>query len=212
MEALHALLFGRVDLSSYSLWTCVVCIVLVPVWWNVTARLEYRTKALTRLFCGHRYLAAYALALAIFLASSLRTWLFHSALQSQPRFVLGGAADAWALDLLAYVIILSGGLLVAGAYYRLGIVNTYLGDYFGILMAERVTGFPFNIMEDPMYNGSSMLYLADALLARSWTGLGLSALVFWTYSIASHFFEGPFTSYIYSEAAKKAEQKRVKQR
>lgn len=34
--------------------------------------------------------------------------------------------------------------------WRLGVVGTYLGDYFGILMEERVTAFPFNVMDDPM--------------------------------------------------------------
>jgi methylene-fatty-acyl-phospholipid synthase len=45
----------------------------------------------------------------------------------------------------------------------LGITGTFLGDYFGILMKEKVTGFPFNITNDPMYNGSSLLFLADAI-------------------------------------------------
>jgi methylene-fatty-acyl-phospholipid synthase len=45
----------------------------------------------------------------------------------------------------------------------LGIIGTFLGDYFGILMKEKVTGFPFNITNDPMYNGSSLLFLADAI-------------------------------------------------
>jgi methylene-fatty-acyl-phospholipid synthase len=176
--------------------------VLVPTWWNLTARFEYRTRGLTRLFCGHRYVAAYALALAIFLASSLRSVLFHLALQEQPRFALA-PNDAWALDLFAYALLGVGSVLLAGAYYRLGIVNTYLGDYFGILMSERVTGFPFNVMEDPMYNGSTLIYAADALFARSWTGLALTLVIYVTYEVSTHFFEGPFTAYIYSEAAKK---------
>ncbi|CAJ0968134.1 unnamed protein product, partial [Ranitomeya imitator] len=36
-------------------------------------------------------------------------------------------------------------------------------DYFGILMEEKVTGFPFNIMENPMYWGSTANYLGLAL-------------------------------------------------
>lgn len=47
--------------------------------------------------------------------------------------------------------------------FRLGITGTYLGDYFGILMKERVTGFPFNVTDDPMYNGGSLLFLGYAL-------------------------------------------------
>ena len=38
------------------------------------------------------------------------------------------------------------------------------GDYFGILMDEPVTGFPFSLTENPMYWGSSATYLGLALM------------------------------------------------
>lgn len=41
--------------------------------------------------------------------------------------------------------------------------GTFLGDYFGILMSHRVEGFPFNLLNDPMYDGSTMCFAATAL-------------------------------------------------
>ena len=41
--------------------------------------------------------------------------------------------------------------------------GTFLGDYFGILMKEKVTGFPFNVLDNPMYVGSTLLFLAHSL-------------------------------------------------
>lgn len=38
-----------------------------------------------------------------------------------------------------------------------------LGDYFGILMEDRVTSFPFNVNENPMYNGTVMIFLGTAM-------------------------------------------------
>jgi len=38
-----------------------------------------------------------------------------------------------------------------------------LGDYFGILMKKRVVGFPFNVADNPMYYGSSMVFAGTAL-------------------------------------------------
>jgi len=38
-----------------------------------------------------------------------------------------------------------------------------LGDYFGILMDERVTSFPFNVNENPMYNGTVMIFMGTAI-------------------------------------------------
>jgi methylene-fatty-acyl-phospholipid synthase len=45
-----------------------------------------------------------------------------------------------------------------------GLSGTFLGDYFGILMESKVEGFPFNIMENPMYNGSSLLFVSTAIM------------------------------------------------
>lgn len=90
--------------------------------------------------------------------------------------------------------------------YALGIVGTYLGDYCGILMKERVTCFPFNVLEDPMYVGSFMAFLGIALWSESPAGLLLSALVWVVYAIALK-YEGPFTAAIYSDAAAAQEKK-----
>ena len=93
--------------------------------------------------------------------------------------------------------------------YALGVTGTYLGDYFGILMDDVVTGFPFNITGAPMYWGSTMSFLATALWFGKPAGLLLTAEVWAMYALALR-FEDPFTSTIYekrdrerSEASKK---------
>lgn len=43
------------------------------------------------------------------------------------------------------------------------LAGTFLGDYFGILMDHKVEGFPFNLLSDPMYDGSTMCFAATAL-------------------------------------------------
>lgn len=82
--------------------------------------------------------------------------------------------------------------------YALGVTGTYLGDYFGILMDEMVTGFPFNVTGAPMYYGSTMSFLGTALWFGKPAGVVLSALVFGVYQVALA-FEDPFTSGIYAE-------------
>ena len=69
-------------------------------------------------------------------------------------------------------------------------------------MPARVTSFPFNIMSDPMYVGSTTIFFATAILRHSPAGFVLTAVTGLVYYIALR-FEGPFTDYIYSEAAKK---------
>ncbi len=69
-------------------------------------------------------------------------------------------------------------------------------------MPARVTSFPFNIMSDPMYVGSTTIFFATAILRHSPAGFVLTAVTGLVYYIALR-FEGPFTDHIYSEAAKK---------
>jgi phosphatidylethanolamine N-methyltransferase len=68
-----------------------------------------------------------------------------------------------------------------------------LGDYFGILMSARVTGFPFNVVENPMYVGSTMCFAATALWYSSPAGLLLTLLVHIVYAVALR-YEG----YVYA--------------
>lgn len=40
------------------------------------------------------------------------------------------------------------------------VIGTYLADYMGILQPAKVTGFPFSLLENPMYDGSTMCFVA----------------------------------------------------
>jgi phosphatidylethanolamine/phosphatidyl-N-methylethanolamine N-methyltransferase len=80
--------------------------------------------------------------------------------------------------------------------WALGVTGTYLGDYFGILMETRVTGFPFNVCPWPMYLGSWFCFVAVAVYRGSVAGLALSAEVAVGYVLALR-WEDPFTGMIY---------------
>jgi phosphatidylethanolamine N-methyltransferase len=95
-------------------------------------------------------------------------------------------------------LILSGNTLVLSSMWALGITGTYLGDYFGILMDEIVTGFPFNVSSSPMYHGSTLSFLGTALWFGKPAGVVLTGLVWVVYSIALR-FEDPFTAEIYAK-------------
>ncbi len=73
--------------------------------------------------------------------------------------------------------------------WALGLTGTYLGDYFGILMDHRVTSFPFNITDAPMYYGSTLSFLGTALLYAKPAGFLLTAEVLAVYQLALSFEE-----------------------
>ncbi|KAM9305436.1 phosphatidylethanolamine N-methyltransferase [Gastrophryne carolinensis] len=186
-----------VNFTDYNFLFAVACIIFNPLFWNVVARWEYRTHALSRLF-GSPYIGCYSLGAVIISLALYRSHCFTEAMTRQPQsellagplfYYLGGA------------LVAIGGVLVVSSFLALGFVGTYLGDYFGILMDEKITSFPFNVMENPMYWGSTANYLGLALLNSSPAGLILTAVVAVCYKIAIQ-FEGPFTEEIYRQKEK----------
>ena len=148
---------------------------------------EYRNKTITRLFGGNPRLGCYFLTVCIFSAGILRDHLYvsppplplpylcvasrlsyppspsrryRSALLEQPRVPLLPAPFD---TLLPAALFVAGQTFVVSSTWALGITGTFLGDYFGILMDHRVEGFPFNVLRDPMYVGSTMCFAATAL-------------------------------------------------
>ncbi|XP_026539015.1 phosphatidylethanolamine N-methyltransferase [Notechis scutatus] len=123
---------------------------------------------------------------------------FSEAMKSQPKLPL--------LDcLLGYyasvTLIVVGILLVTSSFIALGFIGTFLGDYFGILMERKVTSFPFNVIENPMYWGSTSIYFGWSLMNASPVGLVLTVVVALCYTVAL-LYEGPFTEEIYRKAPK----------
>lgn len=108
------------------------------------------------------------------------TGRYERALRDQPHYEPLGHP---AVQAAGWGLVAAGQVLVVTSIYALGITGTshpprldvsqgdgadnagtYLGDYFGILMSSRVTGFPFNLFSDPMYVGSTFAFLGGALL------------------------------------------------
>lgn len=120
---------------------------------------------------------------------------YERALRTQPSHPL---LQTPLSNALAYALLASGNILVLSSMWALGITGTYLGDYFGILMDDMVTGFPFNVTDAPMYYGSTMSFLGSALLFGKPAGVVLTGLVFVVYKVALS-FEDPFTGGIYAK-------------
>ncbi|WBW71891.1 phosphatidyl-N-dimethylethanolamine N-methyltransferase [Schizosaccharomyces osmophilus] len=177
-----------------SLLIAAISIGLNPLLWNIAARSEYNKKTLTNLANGNSLKACRALAATIFVGGIVRDLIFQNALRYQPGFDLFFNPF---VQFVSKVLFYIGSLLVLSSMYKLGIVGTYLGDYFGFLLPTRVSGFPFNVTENPMYNGSTICFLSTALRYGKPAGLLLTLEVFLVYRLAL-MFEEPFTAKIYA--------------
>ncbi|PNY28206.1 Methylene-fatty-acyl-phospholipid synthase, partial [Tolypocladium capitatum] len=188
-------LVSHVDFDKQSLLVSACSIAFNPLFWNVVARQEYHNKLLTNLFGGRSRTACYALAVTIFLLGLARDWLYKTAISEQPSHPLLQTLYSQAAG---YALLACGNVLVISSTWVLGITGTFLGDYFGILMDEMVTGFPFNVCGAPMYWGSTMSFLGSALVFGKPAGLLLSAWVLVVYVLALR-YEDPFTAGIYAK-------------
>lgn len=81
-----------------------------------------------------------------------------------------------------------GLVFFVGAYLRLGVAGTYLGDYFGIFREERITAFPFNVLDNPMYDGSSIFHFGEGMLYVFLSVFLSFFLAFWCWKYADMFF------------------------
>ncbi|KAL0984178.1 hypothetical protein UPYG_G00138150 [Umbra pygmaea] len=185
-----------IDVCDPRFCVAVIAIIFNPFFWNVVGRWEHRTRGLTRLF-GGSYLACYCLAALILLLNVYRSHSMTVAMKAQARWEVMASPEVFYLGAAVMTL---GSILVVTSFLALGFTGTFLGDYFGILMEEKVTGFPFSLTENPMYWGSTANYLGLALMNASPVGLVLTAVVAITYQVAI-FFEGPFTEDIYRQRA-----------
>ncbi|KAF8979098.1 Phosphatidyl-N-methylethanolamine N-methyltransferase [Entomortierella lignicola] len=204
-EAKHQIAWTHIEF-----WIAAASIIFNPTFWNIVARKEYRSKFITRIFGGNGLYGCYALAATIFVLGLIRDAIFKYAVDNQPQ---AQCMNHPAMQALAGVLFVTGNVFVLSSMWVLGITGTYLGDYFGILMDERVTSFPFNVNDNPMYNGTVMIFLGTAIWSLSPAGILLSGVVYFVYRIALA-FEGPFTTEIYNkrERARAAESKAAKGR
>ena len=125
----------------------------------------------------------------------MRDLLYERALRRQPSHPL---LETDLATYIGYALIACGNVLVLSSTWALGITGTFLGDYFGILMDDIVTGFPFNVTDAPMYYGSTMSFLGSALVYGKPAGVLLTAWVLVVYLVALR-FENPFTAEIYAK-------------
>ncbi|KAK9472991.1 phospholipid methyltransferase-domain-containing protein [Dipodascopsis tothii] len=184
-----------VDLSQKTLYICAGSVLFNPTFWNIVARAEYRSHVLTKLAGGNAKLGCYGLAVTIFSLGILRDFLYEKALRDQPTLA---ALDTPVVKAVAAAVFAAGNVLVLTSMWALGVTGTYLGDYFGILMESRVTGFPFNVTDNPMYHGSTLSFLGTALWFAKPAGIVLTVVVLAMYTVALR-FEEPFTAEIYAK-------------
>lgn len=141
----------------------------------------------------------YLFSLSVFTLGLFRDEIYRGAISEQATSPL---LDNVLCKLLGFISFSAGSIFVLSSMYELGIVGTYLGDHFGFLFDERLVNFPFNVLDNPMYDGSTLCFLGTALFYGKPAGLFASAVVYAMYQVVL-LIEEPFTAKIYSKRNEK---------
>ncbi|XP_023591320.1 phosphatidylethanolamine N-methyltransferase isoform X1 [Trichechus manatus latirostris] len=118
-------LLGYVNPSDPSFVAAVLTITFNPLFWNVVARWEQKTRRLSKAF-GSPYLACYALGGAILLLNLVRSHCFTQAMLSQPKMESLDNAGAYRVGL---VLLGVGALFVLTSFSALGFTGTFLAHF-----------------------------------------------------------------------------------
>lgn len=175
--------------------TILACIVVMlnPLFWNAVSRLEYYTHVVSKVAGGPRR-GVTLLATGVLSFNYLRTLLFHKAMD---HHAICEPMQSTFFNAVGYLLLVIGAILVISSGYQLGFSGSFMGDYFGLLLEEKVTNFPFNIVDDPMYVGSGLIYLGFSFQHASIVGMILTGFIAISYVVAI-LFERPFTVQIYA--------------
>ncbi|XP_053131786.1 phosphatidylethanolamine N-methyltransferase isoform X4 [Hemicordylus capensis] len=173
-------LLEYVDVTDLHFVAAILCIAFNPLFWNLVGRWEHQTRSLTRTFRSP-YVACYCLGAVILLLNFLRSHCFTEAIKSQPKLEVLDCLPGYCAGLIIAAV---GTVFVVSSFLALGFVGTFLGDYFGILMEAKVTCFPFSILDNPMYWGSTIVYLGWSIMHASPAGIILTVAVALCYTIA----------------------------
>ncbi|KAJ7886658.1 phospholipid methyltransferase [Mycena leptocephala] len=182
-----------VDLSQTSLLVSILSILFNPVAWNIVAQNEYRNKTITRMFGGNGTTGATSSRVHLLRWDAPRLALPPRA-PDQPQYALLPAPFN---TLVPAALFLVGQTFVLTSTWALGVTGT---------SSATISGFPFNVLRDPMYVGSTMSFAATALWYERPAGLVITAYVYIIYIVALR-FEGPFTDMIY---LKREEERKLK--
>ena len=164
--------------------------------WGILPHLQHKHKLISWLFSDNREIAADFLAFLLIHIGTFRNYAFFESLFSNKRLDFG---EFNILSTIIGIIFLCiGSLFWITALLKLGLRGSYFGDHFGFVFNKKVDSFPFNLLENPQYNGSKLFLLGQSIIFRSVIGCVLTLFTSLLYSFVFFVFEKKNMKSIYS--------------
>jgi phosphatidylethanolamine/phosphatidyl-N-methylethanolamine N-methyltransferase len=169
--------------------------------WILLPHLEFKYKLLSRFTNGDQGKACDFLSFLLIQTGALRNLTFNEAVNENIKISYGYLDIP--LEILGFIMMAAGGLLILITFYRMGIRGMYFGDHFGFLFTEKITAFPFNYLDNPQYVGTTTFFLGSSIFYHSPAGVFLTLLTYALYMILN-VIESKKLNIFYPPAQKKS--------
>ncbi|EDQ88041.1 uncharacterized protein MONBRDRAFT_33076 [Monosiga brevicollis MX1] len=187
--------------GDYSALRSCFATIMAPILWNLLPQIF--GPALIN-WIGRRQ-AMLVFSLYVFLFTCFRSWAFQMGIADDKTsfdVLLPFFPNATVFHNIFFAVgaatVLVGTVLTSASFIRLGIFGTYMGEFFGVMLSEKITTFPFDVVDNPMYFGSSLMHIGLAIMEQSPVGVVLGAVVFWWYYMAA-LYEEPLMVEMYKK-------------
>lgn len=149
--------------------------------WMLLPHLEFKYKLLSRFTKGDQGRACDFLSFLLIQTGAVRNFAFNEAINAGITVSYG--AYNFPLEIIGFVMMVVGAILIVLTFYRMGIRGLYFGDHFGFLFKEKITAFPFSHLDNPQYVGTTAFFLGSALFYHSPAGAFLTLLTYLLYMV-----------------------------
>lgn len=181
-----------VDYNNFWVTLTALSIVLCPLVNNLIARMEYKTRFLTKLFQDHKRAARFFAAFSVLLAIQ-RDYSFYRMVRSQPQWP--DLYENWILW-LGFGLTYTGATLIYSAFKLVGFYAIFMGEYFGIFLDSQPCEFPYNLFSHPVYVGTLLSFIGVSMVFASQAGLFFCVLALVVFTVAGA-VETAFTDDVY---------------
>jgi phosphatidylethanolamine N-methyltransferase len=164
--------------------------------WGILPHLQHKHKIISWIFSDNKEIAADFLAFLLIHIGTFRNYAFFECLFSNKRLDFGEFNTI--STIIGIIFLCFGSLFWITALLKLGLRGSYFGDHFGFFN-KKVQSFPFNILENPQYNGSKLFLLGQSIIMRSVIGFLLTLFISFLYSFVFFAFEKKNMNSIYSD-------------
>merc|ERR1711957_582514 len=153
-------------------------------------------KLISWAFSNNKEIAADFMAFILIHIGTFRNYAFFESLMSNKRLDFGIYNDL--STIIGTIFLCFGSLLWITALLKLGLRGSYFGDHFGFVSNKKVDSFPFNVLENPQYNGSKIFLLGQSIITRSVIGVVLTLFISFLYTFVFFIFEKKNMNDIYT--------------